>query len=208
MINFNDSKNVHTALPTGLSNRSGAGNSQFTWLQFILGVNQQDSNGNSIVQPPGPFTWVDNTWEFGINGNVTAGSGTVDADYIANTWYAKTTSTGIAPFFPPPTVDNDTPAGSLFYTGGPLNCNLELTIIDTNSGGPFNNAPILIHQNGVPILDINAADNALYPIGVHNIPFVIGAGVGTEIRIFNAACQSYGNGGVARVLEYSVVLTP
>ena len=63
MISFNERQSLGVALPSGLGLRgSGAGN-QWTWLTFIQGINQQDSNGNTIVPPVGPFSFTNLTWQ-------------------------------------------------------------------------------------------------------------------------------------------------
>lgn len=106
MIGFDHKSNLHVGVPTGIGTRAGS-NSQFTWLQYIQGVNQQDSNGRSIAGGvPINFNLI--TW------NTVVGPDHASAFFTSPTGY------------PAPLVD-PVISNALFGTGGDAGPDAQVT---------------------------------------------------------------------------------
>ena len=101
MIGFNEKQDLSIALPSGIGARGTGANNQWTWTNFINGVNQQDSNGNPIpVVPPGicgatPQNVQDLIWTKS-NGMELADPACVDSTIVgaSGTWFMNKSVAG------------------------------------------------------------------------------------------------------------------
>ena len=173
MIGFNEKQDLSIALPSGVGPRGAGGGSQWTWLQFILGVNQQDSNGKLIPTPviPGP-DWSSIVWNTFIlfeNPPLSTATGAAVGNLIT---------------FDCLGIDGVASAGfqingTLVYTGPATNCKARMI------GGPFvgTSSMTLEMQHSVTGF-IRRFDPVVSP---EDLTFVIPASVAATITIFGYA---------------------
>jgi len=190
MISFNEKGELRIGMPTGVGVKNG-GNSQFTWLQYVQGVNQQDSNGGVI----GNNGWTGITWDAPviIGSGVDGGGvfiGTLTG-FIASSFSTVGISAGGASCH-----------GSGLYSGPAANL---IITVDSFSAPPFTDNGIQVIQDAVSIATFGNGDLALSPLVVP-----ISAGVASLIEIqgfSNGLSYSDGSASSANSLTVTITVT-
>lgn len=170
MISFNERQSLGVALPSGLGVRgSGAGN-QWTWRNFVQGVNQQDSNGNIIPVPVPTCPYSAVTWLPISDNNDSVGSriGTactvVATAAIVNPWESWSDF-----------------VGDFLYSGPLVACNLRVTIVDLSGDNGRVSFQISSPTHGNILLGDLFAVTAP---GVYDFPYNLPASVNELVSVF------------------------
>lgn len=170
MIRYHDKTELHVGRPTGVGTRSG-NCSQYTWLQFVQGINQQDSNGGPT--PSGPvacpsFSTI--VWGAPVNINPGIPPGTVMfSGSGGNATFQVTQAASTA-------NEGWQVTGSFLYTGGLLDCVFNYSIL-SNTHSQVRNFEVLV--NGLSIVSSNI--DLIAP--VTPIPFQLPISVAATIDV-------------------------
>lgn len=203
--------NTNTGEIHGTPESGTAGAYIFTVRLTQLDASYCEKEFSLTINPvAGPLDWNDLIWD-PINYTPTVFGATSAGSSAGNTFHLEATAQDASPNQCIGTAGANVSVSPLVYSGPLVNCNLQITIhasVDVCgiTPGGSNNGALEIYQDGIPLLSLNLADIVLYPVGVYNFPFVVGAGVGTLIT-FTAVAQCYSTCPTPQTLNYTGVLT-
>jgi hypothetical protein len=169
VIGFGDKSELFIAPPTGVGVNAIGGATQYTWLEFINGANQQDSNGGPIGGGGSCPDWDSLSW---TAMTITGTPDTSVFNTLNNTISLNLSVTS------PNASSMRAAVGSLYHTGG--NCNCVARIRNYTKDNARGTTGFLIRQDGVTLLEFRVGD---YAAGDHDINFSVIAGVASEITI-------------------------
>ena len=183
MIVFDDKSSLYVDRPIGIATPAGA-NSRLTFLQYIAGVNQQDSDGNPIGGGGSGPNWPQLLWGIPNLFTFAAGTATFTPDSTQSSSFDSRAGSVAPP--PNPNFQNANNSATLTYNGVAFNCILTATFTIPVGGTAAGSLSISSAINGALL----AVSSSSYGNGTFNIPFVVPSTGGVNDTITVAASTS------------------